>query len=276
MDAADWNRIHTEFEAWFKTVTLTRFGSSRYKLEHNSAWDNYFCGYKDGVDEGVNRALGITDEESRAIANFVLEAEVAGESRIREQYSNVPDGSAGQTREKGDTATDDRPGRLKALGAVVCAIGVFGAIGLMATASTRLQTLANVANLALLIAFGLATYQGRRAAIPLGWTYVALFSAMTVAHGFVPLEILQWVALIGFVLYLQRQRLGVNERHTKGSSVLIGTAVAVAIMAMLAFVVVDVSEMQTTRTSSLAKECHVLTMRHSPDNLVASLPLRLL
>jgi hypothetical protein len=68
------------------------------------------------------------------------------------------------------------------------------------------HALPNVGNMLLFAAFGLATYLNKAVALTLGLAYLGLLVFMTVAHGFTPLEILQCLALAGFLLYIQQQR----------------------------------------------------------------------
>lgn len=70
----------------------------------------------------------------------------------------------------------------------------------------------NVVSMLLLGAFGLAVVGRKRAAIPLGWTYFSLLILMTVAHGFIPLELAQVLALLWFMFYL-RGRLAASPKR---------------------------------------------------------------
>ena len=80
LSASDWAAVAQIFNEWRKTVTLTTSG--RW-LGHNEAWDNYFCGYRDGVAAGVNRALGISAEEEKDINDILTEVELSNFQRRR-------------------------------------------------------------------------------------------------------------------------------------------------------------------------------------------------
>ena len=47
-------------------------------LARNERWDAYHAGFVDGVAEGVDRALQISESEAAEMSENLLEAEVAG------------------------------------------------------------------------------------------------------------------------------------------------------------------------------------------------------
>lgn len=203
LSATDWDRVARDFKEWRKTVTLTVFG--RW-LGHNAAWDNYFAGYDAGVSEGVNRALNISTKEEADIDEILLEIEMSRGSASRVVRSGSHPGQVPPTiPSAGPQQTGSAHGPVKVVGAIICGFGIVGGITAVAAARDTQQAFANVGNMALFTAFGLATYRGKRAAIPLGWAYLALLGLMTVVHGLIPLEIFQCLALIGFLFYLRNQ-----------------------------------------------------------------------
>jgi hypothetical protein len=83
--------------------------------------------------------------------------------------------------------------------------GVFivglGALGVIA--SLVAGSVANVLNMALFIAFGVAVLARHRSAIVFGLAYLSLLAFMTVMHGFIPLEIAQCALVLALVLYVR-------------------------------------------------------------------------
>jgi hypothetical protein len=199
LTSSEWNTVAQEFNEWRKSVTLTSIGRV---LTHNSATGNYFAGYRDGLDDGVDRALGITPEQARDIAETIIEAELSSPPR--------------RTRTRGAISTprNESGYRLgKTVGIVLTLAGVGGVLMLLTGQLTPSNPLPNAVNIALLTLFGIATLLKRPAAAPLGWAYLALLVLMMVAHGFIPLEILQCVALAVFLFYL-RSRLTEEPART--------------------------------------------------------------
>lgn len=187
LSSSDWTRIADEFKEWHRKNSLTNWGA---KVAFNAAWDNYYAGYGDGFEAGVNRALGITEAELSDIAEIDLECE-RSEPRAR---------PATETRES------VAYGFGKTIGLLLTLAGIGGFLMLGTGQLTPENPLPNLINVSLLTAFGVATFRRRPAAIWLGWAYLALLVLMTVAHGFTPLEIAQCLAFVWFVLHLRKQR----------------------------------------------------------------------
>jgi hypothetical protein len=204
LSPSDREKIARVFSEWRKTVTLTPIG--RW-LGHNAAWDNYFCGYSDGVADGVNRALGISEKEEAAINDFLADAEAWNSSASAGPQGQFGEEAASTSPSTARQQTDARAHVLRVIGGIVCSLGIVRGLGVLRTAATNIsQAWPNIISVTLLTAFGVATYRGDRAAMSLGWACLALFVFMTVVHDFVPLEIFQCLALGGFLLYLHRQQ----------------------------------------------------------------------
>jgi hypothetical protein len=126
----------------------------------------------------------------------------------------------------GTVKHDYRLGRIG--GAILVFLGISGGFAL-AEAASLIQALPNAVNIALLAAFGVATYQRRKAAVPLGWAYLALLVLMTVLHGFIPLELLQCFGLAGFMFFLRGQRLRGDNDSSELAEVLLLTLVFIGV-----------------------------------------------
>ena len=66
----DWDRIAQDFRALRRGHSLIPWLNW---MTWNSAWDNYYSGYSDGFDAGVNRATGLTEEDLQLINDYELE-----------------------------------------------------------------------------------------------------------------------------------------------------------------------------------------------------------
>lgn len=105
-------------------------------------------------------------------------------------------------------------GTANAIGVLLCLTALVGLSRTLgsANASDGLNPMPNVINMTLLGAFGLAVVRQKRAAIGLGWTYLALLTLMTLAHGLIPLEIAQVLALVWFMFHLRKKLAGIPAR----------------------------------------------------------------
>lgn len=65
----DWTRIAEAFRATHRRNCLIPWTSW---MTFNTAWDNYFLGYDEGFEAGVNRALGLSQVDLDYI-DFVTE-----------------------------------------------------------------------------------------------------------------------------------------------------------------------------------------------------------
>jgi hypothetical protein len=93
----------------------------------------------------------------------------------------------------------ERPYTVASVGGVVI-VGI-GALGIIA--SLVAGSVANLLNMALFTAFGLAVLARHASAVVLGWSYLALLVFMTVMHGFIPLEIAQCALVLALVVYVR-------------------------------------------------------------------------
>jgi hypothetical protein len=183
-------------------------------VSHKAAWDGYFDGYRDGLEEGVNRALDISEQQAAHIEDILLQREIHSTptrtergSRPRELEAAVRRASVrANTASTVEQRVRPQSRAVNWVGATIFGIGVGGGIGVFLTAADVQHALPNVGNMLLFAAFGLATYLNKAVALTLGLAYLGLLVFMTVAHGFTPLEILQCLALAGFLLYIQQQR----------------------------------------------------------------------
>ena len=69
----EWDRIAKAFRAAHRRNSLLPWASW---LTFNTAWDNYFLGYNDGLDAGVSRALGLSEIDLAHINEFADEPEL--------------------------------------------------------------------------------------------------------------------------------------------------------------------------------------------------------